>query len=313
MVSLDPVSRQADRIHVQHSLRGVRAISTTRRIAGQRARSDVRSDLDARVRVDMRRAGRRRCAFRFRSFVQCGGRRRGHAADAQAAGQERRIADGCDPAVGCRVRVALRHTGRHRFDSTRASHRAVAVCRGRSHVPREMSILRIHSTTRLSVARAATSSWGSDRSHARCNCESGLRQVEADPAVVNLSAFETVFDERRPFFIEGNEMLTDAVRTFLGRPTWFYTRRSARRRPDQYPAISSDDHSIRRFSPPQKLRAASLPVLRRILAAATPREYPTFSRLVRSRSTESPWGAEQFGVLRLQQEFGRKQSNFAFQ
>jgi hypothetical protein len=29
-------------------------------------------------------------------------------------------------------------------------------------------------------------------------------QVEADPAVVNLSAFETYFDERRPFFVEGS-------------------------------------------------------------------------------------------------------------
>jgi hypothetical protein len=31
-------------------------------------------------------------------------------------------------------------------------------------------------------------------------------QVEVDPAVVNLSAFETFFDERRPFFIEGAGM-----------------------------------------------------------------------------------------------------------
>jgi len=29
-------------------------------------------------------------------------------------------------------------------------------------------------------------------------------QVEADPAVVNLSAFETFFSERRPFFVEGS-------------------------------------------------------------------------------------------------------------
>ena len=50
-------------------------------------------------------------------------------------------------------------------------------------------------------------------------------QVEADPAVVNLTAFETVFDERRPFFIEGNELLTGRGQSFLGRPTWFYTRR----------------------------------------------------------------------------------------
>ena len=33
-------------------------------------------------------------------------------------------------------------------------------------------------------------------------------QVEADPAEVNLSAFETFFDERRPFFVEGANLLT---------------------------------------------------------------------------------------------------------
>ena len=32
-------------------------------------------------------------------------------------------------------------------------------------------------------------------------------QIDADPAVVNLTAFETVFDERRPFFVEGAELL----------------------------------------------------------------------------------------------------------
>src|SRR5688500_10047780 len=32
-------------------------------------------------------------------------------------------------------------------------------------------------------------------------------QVEADPAEVNLTAFETFFDERRPFFTEGAELL----------------------------------------------------------------------------------------------------------
>jgi hypothetical protein len=42
-------------------------------------------------------------------------------------------------------------------------------------------------------------------------------QVEADPAEVNLSAFETFFDERRPFFLEGSDLLG-------GRGT-FYSRR----------------------------------------------------------------------------------------
>src|SRR4051812_42611656 len=50
-------------------------------------------------------------------------------------------------------------------------------------------------------------------------------QVEADPAVVNLTAFETIFEERRPFFIEGNELLTGRGQSFIGRPSWFYSRR----------------------------------------------------------------------------------------
>ena len=44
-------------------------------------------------------------------------------------------------------------------------------------------------------------------------------QVEADPAEVNLSAFETFFDERRPFFIEGSDLLTGNV------DNYFYSRR----------------------------------------------------------------------------------------
>lgn len=34
-----------------------------------------------------------------------------------------------------------------------------------------------------------------------------FRQVEADPAEVNLTAFETIFDEKRPFFLEGSSLL----------------------------------------------------------------------------------------------------------
>ena len=31
-------------------------------------------------------------------------------------------------------------------------------------------------------------------------------QVEVDPAVLNLSAFETFFPEKRPFFVEGSQV-----------------------------------------------------------------------------------------------------------
>src|SRR5262249_10083036 len=44
-------------------------------------------------------------------------------------------------------------------------------------------------------------------------------QVEADPAEVNLSAFETFFSERRPFFLESAQLLTGTASSF------FYTRR----------------------------------------------------------------------------------------
>ncbi len=57
-------------------------------------------------------------------------------------------------------------------------------------------------------------------------------QVEADPAVLNLSAFETFFGERRPFFIEGAGLLTFPVNCFAvndcGSESLFYSRRIGR-------------------------------------------------------------------------------------
>ena len=45
-------------------------------------------------------------------------------------------------------------------------------------------------------------------------------QVEADPAEVNLSAFETFFGERRPFFVEGSRLLNSQVVV-----NYYYSRR----------------------------------------------------------------------------------------
>ena len=47
-------------------------------------------------------------------------------------------------------------------------------------------------------------------------------QVEVDPAVINLTAFETFFPERRPFFIEGSELFRFAAD---GTNQMFYSRR----------------------------------------------------------------------------------------
>lgn len=60
-------------------------------------------------------------------------------------------------------------------------------------------------------------------------------QVEVDPAVVNLSQFETFFDEKRPFFIEGSnffEFGRGGVNSNWGfnwgNPSFFYSRRIGR-------------------------------------------------------------------------------------
>jgi len=53
-------------------------------------------------------------------------------------------------------------------------------------------------------------------------------QVEADPAVVNLTAFETFFAERRPFFVEGSGMFRFDSDCMDGPCQLFYSRRVGR-------------------------------------------------------------------------------------
>jgi hypothetical protein len=53
-------------------------------------------------------------------------------------------------------------------------------------------------------------------------------QVEADPAVVNLSAFETFFSERRPFFVEGSGTFRFDSDCMDGPCQMFYSRRIGR-------------------------------------------------------------------------------------
>ena len=59
-------------------------------------------------------------------------------------------------------------------------------------------------------------------------------QVEADPAVVNLTAFETFFSERRPFFLEGTGLYQFELNCYIvvdcqTNEGLFYTRRIGRR------------------------------------------------------------------------------------
>lgn len=67
-------------------------------------------------------------------------------------------------------------------------------------------------------------------------------QVEADPSVVNLTAFETFFDEKRPFFVEGRNIMNYRLQPGDDDDSYdniFYSRRIGRR-PQYYPDISDD-------------------------------------------------------------------------
>ncbi len=55
-------------------------------------------------------------------------------------------------------------------------------------------------------------------------------QIEADPSVVNLTAFETYYEEKRPFFIEGRNIMTYIITSGgpLSGDNLFYSRRIGR-------------------------------------------------------------------------------------
>jgi hypothetical protein len=63
-------------------------------------------------------------------------------------------------------------------------------------------------------------------------------QVEVDPAVINLSVYETFFEEKRPFFIEGSEIFGFGRNTSGGQ--LFYSRRIGRRPQVAAPSRQAD-------------------------------------------------------------------------
>jgi len=129
-------------------------------------------------------------------------------------------------------------------------------------------------------------------------------QIEADPAEVNLSAYETYFEERRPFFVEGNRLLAgDGA-------AWFYSRRIGARprgEPDADWIDSPENTTILGAMKATGRLAGGLSI--GALAAVTDEE--------RARTASSTNGAREevlveplagYGVLRLQQEFGESRS-----
>jgi len=129
-------------------------------------------------------------------------------------------------------------------------------------------------------------------------------QVEADPAVVNLSAFEVFFDEKRPFFTEGSRLLGGSG------PSYFYSRRIGAR-----PSCNASGDFV--DCPQNATILGAAKVTGRLatgmslgaLAAATGRESArTYDATTNSfgRTVVAPPAG--YGVVRLQQEFGASKS-----
>lgn len=129
-------------------------------------------------------------------------------------------------------------------------------------------------------------------------------QVEADPAEVNLSGFETFFDERRPFFTEGSEMVRG------NGAQYFYPRRIGA--PPRGSA-TGDFVDIPRNSTilgaakltgrlPSRL---SIGAITAVTASEQARVFRIDSGVTNTVQVEP---RSTYGVLRLQQEIGRQAS-----
>ena len=129
-------------------------------------------------------------------------------------------------------------------------------------------------------------------------------QVEADPAVVNLSAFEVFFDERRPFFTEGSQLLRG------NGPSYFYSRRIG-----AAPACNASGDFIDCPQNATILGAAkvtgrlatgmSLGALAAVTSRESARTYDSLTNTFGRVALVPPAG---YGVVRLQQEFGASKS-----
>jgi len=131
-------------------------------------------------------------------------------------------------------------------------------------------------------------------------------QVEADPAEVNLSAFETFFSERRPFFLEGNQLLTGSVNNF------FYSRRIGAAPAGRASAEFVDYPTTSTILGAAKLTGRlasgmSLGILGAVTAEESARTFTIGQPFGRTRVAP----LTSYGVARVQQEFGRSGSTVA--
>ena len=131
-------------------------------------------------------------------------------------------------------------------------------------------------------------------------------QVEADPAEVNLSAFETTFSERRPFFTEGSQIFNASGASY------FYSRRiGARPRGGaagdfvDYPDASTILGAAKLTG--QIAGRTSIGVLGAVTGQEHARQFDATTRLF-TDTLVAP--RAYYGVARVSKQFGPNQSQF---
>jgi len=137
-------------------------------------------------------------------------------------------------------------------------------------------------------------------------------QVEADPAVVNLTAFETFFQERRPFFVEDARVFDFSLSG--GSSSLFYSRRVGRapHGGDSGGADFRDEPDATSILAAAKLTGRTSGGLSAGALLASTRE-ETADAFFTGSGTFRRYGVEPratYGVARLQQDFNDGQSRF---
>jgi len=130
-------------------------------------------------------------------------------------------------------------------------------------------------------------------------------QVEADPAQVNLSAYETFFEEKRPFFTEGQQIFK-----VLHHESYFYSRRIGAP-PSLHPnADFVDESSNTSIIGASKVTGRTpsgltIGALAALTANETAKTYDLSTQQMNTVRVEPLTG---YSVLRLQQQFGPNSS-----
>ncbi len=146
-------------------------------------------------------------------------------------------------------------------------------------------------------------------------------QVEVDPAVINLSAYETFYQEKRPFFIEGANIFnafgqggaTTQPNISWSNPTFFYSRRIGRS-----PGGAVTQEGYVNF-PDRSTILGALKLTGKVgeswsigaINALTAREYAEIDYLgIRNRQEVEPFSY--YGVLRTLKEFNEGKQGIGF-